>query len=271
MTALTNPIQNNMLEAAAQHAPRHVVHAIQNASSKSGVDFAYLMKQAKLESSFDPEAKATTSSASGLYQFIESTWMSMVDSYGDEIGIDLETTDKKALLEKRNDPKIASFMAAKLAGDNQRVLQNNWDNTGERIGDTELYLAHFLGAGSAAAFMNAKDDNPLQDAAVLFPKAAQANKAVFYDSTTGKSRSLSEVYSFFEGKMERAVPNLEMTGNSTVTTPKATNAASVKTTAATRPASYARDLMLTPIEVLMMTQHFDLPFLEDRQDKRGYF
>ena len=52
---------------------REVVDAIRDASKRSGVDFKFMLAKAQTESSFDPSAKARTSSASGLYQFIEST------------------------------------------------------------------------------------------------------------------------------------------------------------------------------------------------------
>ena len=52
----------------------NVQSAIARAATRTGVDFDYLLAQAKLESGLDPSAKAGTSSATGLYQFIDSTW-----------------------------------------------------------------------------------------------------------------------------------------------------------------------------------------------------
>lgn len=63
-----------------------VTGAIQLASAKTGVDFDYLVKQARVESSMNPNAKARTSSATGLYQFIEQTWLRMVKNHGAEHG-----------------------------------------------------------------------------------------------------------------------------------------------------------------------------------------
>jgi soluble lytic murein transglycosylase-like protein len=196
MTDLINYIQNNALERLASLAPRNVVGAIKEAAQETGVDFAYLLQQAKAESAFNPTAKAKTSSASGLFQFIESTWMNMVDKFGDKYGID-KTASKSEILNLRNDPEIASKMAAEFAGDNKSFLQNNW---GGDIGATELYFAHFMGAGGAASFLKARDENPAQQAAVLFPKAAKANKNVFYDRETGRAKTLDEVYAFFDKK-----------------------------------------------------------------------
>ena len=81
--------------------------------------------------------------------------------------------------------------------ENERTLNKLW---GGEVGATELYLAHFLGAGGAASFLNARDENPLTPAADLYPKAARANRGVFYDPKTGKARSLAQVYDFFDKK-----------------------------------------------------------------------
>lgn len=196
MKPLTNTIQNNILEVFGQRAPHNVLSAIQKASAKTGVNFAYMVQQAAAESSFNPAAKAKTSSASGLYQFIESTWMSMVDKYGDKYGIDTQGKSKKDILALRNDAEISANMAAEFAGENERYLNDNW---GGDVGPTELYFAHFMGAGGATAFLKAKDENALQPAADLFPQAARANRNVFFDKQ-GRAKSMDEVYAFFDKK-----------------------------------------------------------------------
>ena len=59
--------------AAMTGAGANVRSAIAGAAQATGTDFAYLMAQAKLESSLDPSARSRTSSASGLYQFTADT------------------------------------------------------------------------------------------------------------------------------------------------------------------------------------------------------
>lgn len=189
-------MQNNDLAQIASGASRHVINAIKNASARTGVNFSYMVQQAAAESSFDPKAKARGSSATGLYQFIESTWLNMVEKYGPNHGID-PNQPRKALLKLRNDPEVASTMAAEFAKENQDVLEDRW---GGDVGPTELYFAHFMGAGGASAFLKAHDRNPMQKAAVLFPEAARANRNVFYDTSTGRAKTLDEVYAFFDNK-----------------------------------------------------------------------
>jgi len=202
MNALTKDIANTVLQTLGKQAPQGVLKAIQKASANTGVNFSYMVQQAAVESSFNPEAKAKTSSASGLYQFIESTWLSMVDKYGEKHGIDTEGKSKKEILALRNDPDAAANMAAEFASENEKFLQDHWAKGEKPVGATDLYLAHFMGAGGASAFLNARDKNPLQQAALLFPDAAQANKSVFYDTKTGRPKNMDEVYAFFDSKFQ---------------------------------------------------------------------
>lgn len=199
MTNLINSLQNNALASLTKGASDTVLGAIQNASTSTGVDFAYLLKQAQVESNFNPEIKAATSSATGLYQFIKSTWMSMIDKYGEKYGIETEGMTKEQILDLRKDPEIASNMAAEFASENEQFLDTHW---GGDVGSTELYLAHFLGAPNAAAFLNARDENGMKPAALIFPAAAKANKSIFYDTKTGRAKSLDEVYAHFDNKFQ---------------------------------------------------------------------
>ena len=202
MHGLANTIENNVLATFGARAPKGVMNAIQQASAKTGVDFAYLVQQANAESSFNPNAKAKTSSATGLYQFIESTWLNMVEKHGHKHGIDVSGKSRKDILNLRKDPKIAANMAAEFASENEKFLNDHWAKGKKEIGSTELYLAHFLGAGGAAGFLNARDENPHQKAAYIFPEAAKANRNVFYETATGRARSFDEIYAFFDKKFQ---------------------------------------------------------------------
>jgi len=202
-------IENNTLASLLKTAPQNVTRAIQQASVKTGVDFAYLVQQAKAESAFNPDAKAKTSSATGLFQFIEKTWLGMVRDHGHKYGLNElaekidsngRVSDKAArqqILNLRKDPEKASLFAAEFANENKRYLESK---VGGDIGATELYFAHFLGAGGAAGFLKAMKKDPYSVGAVLFPKESAANKNVFFDSQTGKPRTLKEIYDFFDKK-----------------------------------------------------------------------
>jgi len=202
-------LNNNALTAMAQRAAPQVLNAIKAASARTGVDFAYLLEKAAAESSFKPDAKARTSSATGLYQFIESTWLGMVKNHGHKYGLGqyadaidnrnrvADPAQRKEILELRKNPEKAALLAAEFARENQNHLERH---VGGKIGRTELYFAHFMGASGAAGFLNAMKDSPLTPAADLFPQAARANRNVFYDSRTGQPRTLAGVYEFFDRK-----------------------------------------------------------------------
>lgn len=66
--------------------PNHLTQALTRAGDKNGVDFDYLLQTAMRESSLDPHAKAKTSSAVGLFQFIEGTWLEVLKEEGPKLG-----------------------------------------------------------------------------------------------------------------------------------------------------------------------------------------
>lgn len=192
-----------------------VTSAIAHASAKTGVDFNYLVNQANVESSMNPNAKAKTSSASGLYQFIEQTWLRMVKTHGEDNGLgqyaqairqnrdgDFTVTDRRmrsTILNLRNDPKTASLMAAELATENNNYLKQT---VGGDPSGTDLYLAHFLGAQGASNFLKSMQKNPWAPAASIFPEAAKSNRNVFY--AQGRPLSLQQIYNKFDAKFDVA-------------------------------------------------------------------
>lgn len=179
------------IEAAAQtsFSPRRV---IADAARRTGADFDYLMRTAQRESSFDAGARARTSSASGLFQFIEQTWMAMVSRHGDKHGYGemaaaisqdsngrftiADPQMRARVLDLRFEPEAASVMAGELAAENAGHLRAA---IGREPSSGELYAAHFLGAGGAARLINAVQSEPAINAETLFPEAAAANRAVF--------------------------------------------------------------------------------------------
>lgn len=200
-----------------------VQSAIQLASSKTGVDFDYLLGQAKIESGLNANARAGTSSASGLYQFVEQSWLAVVKKHGAEHGMAwaadsigqtasgrYTVTDgatRSAILNLRNDPTAASLMAAEHASDNADALQGT---LGRAANGTDLYMAHFLGLGGAKKFLSAMQSNPDATAASLFPQAAGSNRSIFYASN-GQPRSLSAIYQRFADKLGAAADSVSET------------------------------------------------------------
>lgn len=176
--------------------------AIARAAAATGTDFSYLMAQARLESGLDPNARAATSSAAGLYQFTGQTWLSMLDKHGAAYGLpgSGDAASRGQLLALRSDPELSALMAGELAGDNREFLAGV---LGRDPDASELYLAHFLGAEGAGRFLGALSTNPAQSAAALLPKAAAANRNVFFGP--GGARSVGEVMDLLRGRMASAM------------------------------------------------------------------
>src|SRR3546814_18350134 len=80
MNAINNP-------QGASRIAAPVLDAVQNASARSGIDFDYLFDVARVESGYNPAARASTSSARGLYQFTKQTWLATLDRHGSNPGL----------------------------------------------------------------------------------------------------------------------------------------------------------------------------------------
>ncbi|NWH08770.1 MAG: transglycosylase SLT domain-containing protein [Alphaproteobacteria bacterium] len=183
-----------------------ITQSIASAAAQTGADFDYLMSTAMRESSLNPSAKARTSSATGLYQFIEQTWLATVDKHGPAHGLDAYaeaiTKDakgryvvadkalKQEILALRKDAGTSALMAGELAEDNRASLENA---LGRKVTDGELYAAHFLGVAGAEDLLRAVSRDPSCDACTLFPAAAKSNRSIFY-GTGGEALSVGEVY-----------------------------------------------------------------------------
>jgi hypothetical protein len=185
---------------------RSVVEAaIQRASSATGVNFNFLMGTAKRESGYNPGAKAGSSSAAGLFQFTEQTWLATLKQHGAKYGyarysglID-QTADghyrvanadaRKMIMDLRMDVHASASMAAELASGNASYLRGR---VGRDPTSGELYAAHFLGPQGSAQLIQAVKSTPHAQASAIFPDAARANPAIFHRD--GRPASVSEVY-----------------------------------------------------------------------------
>jgi hypothetical protein len=194
-----------------------IATSIKQASSTTGASFEYLLATAKMESNFNPKAAASTSSARGLYQFIDQTWLGTVKEAGAQLGYGKyadaiskslsgayyvnDPSMRSSVMKLRDDPDAASSMAAVLTQSNSFKLTGK---IGRRPADSELYMAHFMGVGGAAKLISNAEDNPNASAARLFPNAAAANRSIFYEKDTGRTRSVSEVYSVLTSRYNAA-------------------------------------------------------------------
>ncbi|WP_132251433.1 lytic transglycosylase domain-containing protein [Methylobacterium segetis] len=192
--------------AARGAGSAEVVAAIRDGAQSTGVGFDYLLATAQRESALDPSAKAGTSTATGLFQFIEQTWLGVMKNAGPGLGLgtyaDAITAKsdgtytvadgqaRQAILDLRRDPKVAATLAGALTQKNREALGSA---LGREPTSGDLYAAHVLGARGAATLIGNAHTFPARAAALDLPEAAAANRGLFYDRT-GRARSSSELY-----------------------------------------------------------------------------
>lgn len=204
MFLFTTPASRETARETAPASP--VTQAIRDGADRTGTGFDFLLKTAQRESALDPLAKARTSSATGLFQFIEQTWLGLVKDEGTRHGLSayasaiqegdggrLSVADpqmRQTILELRRDPRLSAVMAGALTQKNRESLGGT---LGRAPNASELYMAHVLGARGAGELIRSAAASPNAAAATNFPEAAAANRGIFFDKA-GKARSFSEVY-----------------------------------------------------------------------------
>jgi hypothetical protein len=202
--------------ASTESVRAKIAGAIKQAASSTGTSFEYLLATAKMESNFNPAAGASTSSARGLFQFIDQTWLGTVKEAGAQLGYGnhaaaitksssggysvRDPAARRAILKLRDDLAASSAMAGVLTQSNSFRLTGK---IGRRPTDGELYMAHFMGVGGAAKLITNAEDNPQASGARLFPNAAAANRSIFYERG-GRARSVAEVYSVLTSRYASA-------------------------------------------------------------------
>lgn len=174
-------------------APSPIMDIVREAALEVGVDPDFLIAKGFMESSLNPNARAKTTSAQGLFQFTEGTWKDMVKRHGGEYGI----TEKDI-----NDPRAQAILAAQYQKNNEAALKR-------RLGENfnarplDLYMTHFLGPTGGATFIEKALKNPNAKAARDFKGAAKRNRSIFFDED-GKARTYKEVAGMIREKIKRA-------------------------------------------------------------------
>jgi hypothetical protein len=198
--------------------PDDVRRAIAYAAETVGVDRLYLVAVAARESSFDSRAYAERTSAAGLYQFTEDTWLRVVKVFGPRHGLGayalaITVGDdggavslrpgvlRRRLMRLRYDPGVSALMAAELARDNQQRLARR---LGRKVTPAEIYIAHFLGLGQAARMIEAAASRPDMAAARLLPAAAESNPALFRG--TSAAAVVHAIEAYFRDQVPRFAP-----------------------------------------------------------------
>jgi len=219
MTAANNPPP-----ILPRGATSVVVSSIRQAARATNIDFGLLMAQAQQESGFQTDARASGSSATGLFQFIDSTWLGLVQRFGAKYGVGAlaqqvatdasgrpsvaDPATRRQILDLRKDPRLSSALAAEYARQNKGELEQA---LGRPAGNADLYMAHFLGAAGATAFLKAVTSAGATTGAALLPEEAAANRGAFYDAS-GRPLSVAQIYQSFATKINQQAAQLASAG-----------------------------------------------------------
>jgi hypothetical protein len=114
-----------------------------------------------VESDGDPNAKSKRSSATGLGQFLDETWLDMIRAHRPDLAKGLSKTE---ILELRRDAKVAREITARFTERNAEMLRKR----GLPVTPGTLYLAHFAGGAGAVAILSAMEN---ADAALVMATA----------------------------------------------------------------------------------------------------
>jgi hypothetical protein len=204
------------IDSILANASAKVASAIRSAARSTGASFEYLLTAARIESNLNPAARATTSSAKGLYQFLDQTWLATLKQagpahgygrYADAISLTADgryevadPVQRAAIMRLRGDPAASALMAGAFTQTNAGQLAAA---IGRQPSEGELYIAHFLGANGAAKLISAAATQPRANAGAMFPQAAEANPSIFLNRF-GLPRSAGEVYSTLIGRFADA-------------------------------------------------------------------
>jgi hypothetical protein len=200
------------IDSIIANASARVAGVIRDAARSTGASFEYLLTAARMESNLNPTAQATTSSGTGLYQFIDQTWLATLKNagpahgYGQYAAAITQTPDgryevadpdqRAAIMRLRNDPAVSAVMAGAFTQTNAAQLAAG---IGRQPSEGELYIAHFLGSDGATKLINATTSQPQANAIDMFPQAAAANASIFLNRS-GEPRSVREVYAALTGR-----------------------------------------------------------------------
>lgn len=222
------------VEASSQIATApNVAGAIRKASQLTGTNFQYLLATAKVESNLNPAAKAPTSSAGGLFQFIDQTWLGTLRESGEALGygryanaisrnsegrfVVENPAMRREIMALRQDPTANAVMAGAFTQSNAAYLK---ERLGRDATEGELYIAHFMGAGGAARLIEQSEATPGARAADAFPNAARANRSIFFDRN-GRARNFAEVAQNLSGRYQVARAKAAPTDNAVAAVPNA--------------------------------------------------
>ena len=194
-----------------------LIDALFTATQETGVSFELMAIKAMIESNLGANTIAAKSTARGVFQYIDSTWLSLIKRHGKHIGYasyadaleyDPKTkrynTYKNAsishedILNLRDDAKASALIKAYQIIDEQAVLKEYKEGNAPTI--TDHYIMHMLGLPLSRTFYRLKNSNsPILPANLkngMFSQAIALNPYFFYDKNKN-ALSAPQIYERF--------------------------------------------------------------------------
>lgn len=200
-----------------------VIKTIYKASLRTGVDFELLVLKARMESDFGQFNVAAGSSARGLFQYIEPTWLTLMHRYGAEMGYPHYAEAikfsrglpyvknkylKAEILALRHDQDASTLIKAYQVQEETDVIRGL--KRGQRVTAADHYISHMLGLSLARELYDLRARNSVFALALLdradMREAAKLNRAFFYDGKT--PLAAVDVYKNFEQRVNREIRSL---------------------------------------------------------------
>lgn len=160
-------------------------------------------KTTGVESGGNPKAQNELSSAGGLGQFINDTWMDMISKYRPDLlnykpVKELTAEETANVLSLKKDPNFKELsieMTANYARENALKLYDN----NLPVTESNVYLSHFLGPGKATEVLRADPNTPISS--IIDPETIRVNPSVL-----GGGKTVADVLSWSSKKMGGQAP-----------------------------------------------------------------
>ena len=185
----------------SKRVPRWLVDTISRAAQLTGMDATYMLALADKESSFSFRVKAKTSTAVGLYQFLEGTWLEVLNEHAAKHGYGAAAD---AITVVAGKPVVTDPAKCEMVKKSRDRLTRERDRA---LTDGELYLTHLLGSAGASRLLKLVAEKPQESAPKAFQAAAKANKNLFYvaEQKQRKEATVAEVHARISAMMEDRV------------------------------------------------------------------
>lgn len=217
---------------AHDHDPA-MIDAIYYASQETGASFELLIIKAMLESDLGEHTIAPNSSARGIFQYIDSTWLALIKQHGEHIGykpyadaleMDIvknqfnvtedSSFSRNDILKLRYNSRITALIKSYQILDEQKTLHNYKNNQTVHI--TDHYIVHMMGLPLAKMFYKLQQSEsaiiPASLTNRMFEKAIASNKNFFYDDD-GNGLNAMQIYSKFEQRSKNQIKALHEIDN----------------------------------------------------------